>query len=59
MCIFVLNSLMMLLGIVMIIFRILHLKLDLLLITELPSPPKLAIKELVLKEKSKLIFAIK
>ena len=55
---FVLNSFMMLLGIVMIICRILHLQLDLLLITELSSPAKLAIQKLVLKE-SKLILAIK
>ena len=41
------------------ICRILHLKLDLLLITELPPPPKLAIQKLVLKEESKLILAIK
>ena len=42
----------------MIICRILHLQLDLLLITELPPPPKLAIKKLVLRE-SILIVAIK
>ena len=48
---------MMLLVIVMIICGILHLQLDLLLITELPSPTKLAIKKLVLRE-SKLIYLI-
>ena len=56
---FVLNSFMMLLGIVMIICRILHLKLDLLLITELPSPPKLAIQKLVLKESKLILVAMK
>ena len=58
-CMFVLNSFMMLLGIVMIICRILHLKLDLLLITELPSPSKLAIQKLVLKESILILVAMK